>query len=880
MRHDRWRLFWLALVVILAFLSGWLWQKNIVINTFAGAFSLEVFFAVAIVICVWYLLWGEYLTYIRVAKHMDQLNTEMVEREKAQTELQKAYEEIEDKIRQRTLDLTQAQEELQASNALMSAVFQTMRAGILVMPHGSRQAIVNKAFNAIWKLDPHDEYWECRKLFPRLYDRVTEIDPLVAQLEEIGIQAKEGKTTLMQLKDERLVETYFLPFYVGKELKGRIHLFRDVTDQEANHLRLQATVRELETFKRALDYHAQVSISDKNGVITYINERMCSLSGYTPQELIGQTHRILNSGYHSYAFFESMWVTLKSNKIWRGEIRNRNKEGHFYWVQSTLVPFFDGKGEPMHYLAINTDITERRESEEKLRQAKDAAESATRAKSEFLANISHEIRTPMNAILGFGEILASEIKDVRHQEYLRLIHTSGNTLLSLINDLLDLSKIEAGKFNLQYSRFDIRDLFQEVQNIFFMKTQDKNLHLLAESQNDLPRYLVGDEVRIRQILFNLVGNAVKFTEKGYVKIKIEARNLNPEKRRCDLILKVSDTGIGISSDNLEVIFEAFKQADGQSVKKFGGTGLGLTITRRLVEMMDGELRVESELNKGSTFSVLLKHIEISEDQGIPDQITSNEQTLSRVLFEPATLLIADDDILNRRLISACFKGSGLTLIEAETGADALEKIHQYKPNLVLIDMMIPEMNGITVTQRSKASAETQHIPIVLITAMGIGQLQRYHEDTDADGYLAKPIDRQQLIHLASRYLRVKRKTAEDYSLSLHTSKTTSFEQPHSISNKTRRHSVELLAALEGPFKEQWESLSKRMQSHTLLEFAEATDQLGAQYDYPPLTEFGNQLKKRVAIFDIGGIRTALQHYPKIIENLKNALEQETTESDN
>jgi len=266
------------------------------------------------------------------------------------------------------------------------------------------------------------------------------------------------------------------------------------------------------------------------------------------------------------------------------------------------------------YRFASRDISRRKiaeeslqKSQEELRHAKDAAESANRAKSEFLANMSHEIRTPMNAILGFTELLSSSVQDEQQKSWLEAIQSGGKSLMTLMNDILDLSRIEAGKMEIQYKPVNPHTLFEEIRQIFALRISEKNLDFIVEISKDIPESLLLDEVRLRQILFNLIGNAVKFTESGYIKISVKCKVLSV---KCDLTITVEDTGIGIPPESQGKIFEAFRQQDGQSTRKYGGTGLGLAITKRLVEMMNGDIVLKSEPGRGSIFAILLYDIEI------------------------------------------------------------------------------------------------------------------------------------------------------------------------------------------------------------------------------------------------------------------------------
>jgi len=246
------------------------------------------------------------------------------------------------------------------------------------------------------------------------------------------------------------------------------------------------------------------------------------------------------------------------------------------------------------------------------KKAEESAESANRAKSSFLANMSHEIRTPMNSIMGFTDILEQKLIDKDHKKYLSLIRAGGKSLLALINDILDLSKIEAGKMGIEYKAADICAVFEEIKNIFSYKTKEKELDFILETDPNLHSPLFFDETRIRQVLLNLVGNAVKFTESGYVKITVKGSQPDRKQNIMDIIFSVEDTGIGIPQDQRELIFEPFEQQKGQSSSKYGGTGLGLAITKRLVEMMEGTISVESMEGRGSIFTVTIKNIRIAD----------------------------------------------------------------------------------------------------------------------------------------------------------------------------------------------------------------------------------------------------------------------------
>lgn len=366
------------------------------------------------------------------------------------------------------------------------------------------------------------------------------------------------------------------------------------------------------------------------------------------------------------------------------------------------------------------------------RQATEQALAGSRAKSEFLANMSHEIRTPLNAVLGFTELLSRSLTQEPQLSYLRAVKKGGHALLTLINDILDLSKIEAGRLDLQYAPVMPAELLAEILEIFSQKAAEKDLTLQLEIPPQLPACLLLDEVRLRQVLFNLVGNALKFTEQG--KVCLSAASQAREDGRVDLVLRVSDTGIGIPAEARESIFEAFRQQEGQATKKYGGTGLGLTITRKLVSMMNGDVQFESTLGEGSVFSVHLRAVEIA--VGEPP---SRQPESPAWRFAPAKVLIADDQPLNRQLLVELFKTLPFEIVQAENGQEAVERARQERPQLILLDVRMPIMDGFAAARALKADPLTREIPLFALTASVMQHEVSQLAAAGFDLYLRKPL---------------------------------------------------------------------------------------------------------------------------------------------
>lgn len=368
------------------------------------------------------------------------------------------------------------------------------------------------------------------------------------------------------------------------------------------------------------------------------------------------------------------------------------------------------------------------------------ANVANKAKSDFLANMSHEIRTPMNAILGFTEILKGKIKEPKLLHYLQSIYTSGNSLLSLINDILDLSKVEAGKMKIENTTVSIHFLTSEIYNVFEHKMKEKGLDFSLSISDKIPKALLLDQKRLRQILINLIGNSFKFTDEGYVKLSMSCQK---KENFVDLEILLEDSGIGIPEDKLETIFEAFSQVTDQKTTKYSGTGLGLSITKRLVEMMGGEISAISTIGKGSIFKVTLREVEVSAVKDLP-QTDEVELDYNSIGFEPSTILITDDIALNRELIINFLEDYNLTLIEAVNGKEAIEKAKLHNPDLILLDMKMPVMTGYEAAKILNEDEGLKNIVVIALTASAMKEDEKLIKQL-CKSYLKKPISKTELI---------------------------------------------------------------------------------------------------------------------------------------
>lgn len=501
-------------------------------------------------------------------------------------------------------------------------------------------------------------------------------------------------------------------------------------------LALAKLKNELQQFVDALNESAIVSKTDTKGFITYVNNKFCEVSGYKRDELIGKPHNIIRHPNMSSSVFKELWRTIQNKKIFRGTIENRTKDNRSYYVDTVIMPIFDIKGDVVEYMAVRYEVTE-------LVLSRDTALIAEKAKGEFLSNMSHELRTPLNAIKGFSVILSREVKDKKHSEYLKNILESSEHLIGLINDILDLSKLQSGKFTLDYHDFNAWEKMSQLLTRFDTQIDASGVNLEISLNDNLRRLIKGDWLRVSQVITNLVSNALKFTDSG------KSVYFNAEYERGELFISIMDEGIGMSKEAQEKIFHPFEQADSSTTRKFGGTGLGLSIVVSLIEQMNGKINLSSREGVGTQFEIVLP-IEESEhkEKVFEEIIESDKEKLN------GHILIAEDNKTNQMLIGILIDELGLTYTMVNDGVDAVEKFAKEKFDLVLMDENMPNLNG-TEAMKQIRSIHGNDTPIVALTANVMsGDKERFIE-AGMNAYVAKPIDDDELYRVLKSFLNVK-----------------------------------------------------------------------------------------------------------------------------
>ncbi len=637
---------------------------------------------------------------------------------------------------------------------------------------------------------------------------------------------------------------------------------------------LSKSLRELEFQKFALDQHSIVSIADRSGKILYTNDKFSEVSQYSRDELLGQDHRILNSGYHPHEFFRQMWATISQGQVWHQEVKNRRKDGTYYWVDSTIVPFMDNDGKPLRYVSIRSDITAnkvlseqmqaqrefyenvtetlgeglyvqdakgiciymnseaekllgwprqeliglpvhdtihtqtasgkalpshdcpilnqvtkhgearmddqvfvrkdgsvfpvtlaskaiyaedgtiyntvvafqdisaRKAADSALLQAKEAAERASKIKGDFLANMSHEIRTPMNGIIGMTDLaLDTELND-EQREYISIVKSSADALLNIINDILDFSKIESGKMDIEVIYFSLEQMLRDTMKPLAVRAHQKQLELLLHIAPDVPDRIIGDPGRLRQVILNLVGNAIKFTESGEIEVsvtKVEGALTG----NAQLKFSVRDTGIGIPEEKFQTIFESFSQADTSTTRKYGGTGLGLTISTKIINLMGGKLELKSNVGEGTTFFFTIDVPVIS------DNAKTHYEHTGQIKGMP--VLVVDDNLTNQKILKEMLQSWGMLPTIVTNGTDALQALASAstagKPfALAILDVQMPEMNGFELAERMRQQPEIAPATVMMLTSAGQRGDATKCRALGIAGYLMKPVSQSDLFN--------------------------------------------------------------------------------------------------------------------------------------
>jgi two-component system, sensor histidine kinase len=489
-----------------------------------------------------------------------------------------------------------------------------------------------------------------------------------------------------------------------------------------------------------------VVITDSQGKIEWINKSFTQMTGYKLEEVIGLSPGSFLQGRDTNPkSVEYMHKCIREGNDFKTEIINYRKDGSPYWIKIDGHPIKNEKGEIIRFFALEEDITTRVKTEQALREAKEKADATSQAKDIFLANMSHEMRTPLNAILGMGNQLKKTKINERQSFFLETMNAAAEHLLVVINDILDISRIEAGKLQLEYIDFDLIALVKHSVQVLSPKAEEKGLDFKLTMDENISKVVIGDPYRLNQILLNILNNAIKFTEKGSVHVTVLMHNDDNDRQQLRFIIE--DTGIGMDETFLNNIFQKFMQEDSSIARKYGGTGLGLNITKQLVELMGGSVKVKSVKNEGSLFL-----IDIEFPKGNVENIIIDKKiNLSSSILQNIEVLLVEDNEMNRILAKTVLNNFDATTTEAENGVKALELLREKPFDIILMDIQMPIMGGFEATHFIRSELKLD-IPIIALTANALKGEKEKCIEGGMDAYLSKPFKEDELIKLMAKLL--------------------------------------------------------------------------------------------------------------------------------
>jgi PAS domain S-box-containing protein len=628
---------------------------------------------------------------------------------------------------------------VEAAQRRLSATIASFQEGVLLEDENRRIVLVNEAFCRMLQLEVTPDYligMETETLMTATQANTTAQQGWLTGSDGSNLKQQAVLGELLARSNGQVFQRDFIPVFSNQVSLGYLWKFQDVTEQKNAE---EALKRREEKYRRIIE-QMKLGLVESNLTddVLYVNQVLRDTLGFSPDEVITQDM------LRSLLVEPDSELATKEDQAY--EVATWSRAGRQKWLQVSRSAVYNDDRQRIGTIRITLDITHQKELENKLRTAKEFAEESSRAKELFLANMSHEIRTPMNAILGMAHLMSKTPLTSEQDDYLRAIATSGANLLVIINDILDLSKIEAGQLQVERIGFNPSQLIAQIEKTLLYRAEEQGLTFVAKAAPELPPVLLGDPYRITQVLLNLAGNAIKFTEKGRVTISCELLGYATD--TVEIKFTVTDTGIGIDPAYLNNIFKEFSQEDSSVTRRFGGTGLGLSISKSLVALMGGELRLHSEKHIGTVGSFTLRLPQGSETD-LPHREATDQSRLKKL--KNKKVLLVEDNKFNRQIAKALLINVQLQVDEAENGEKAVEMLRHHRYDLVLMDVQMPVLNGLEATAILRAELGLA-TPIIALTANAIKGEREKCLAAGMNDYLAKPFQEDELLKLVGDWI--------------------------------------------------------------------------------------------------------------------------------
>jgi PAS domain S-box-containing protein len=642
--------------------------------------------------------------------------------------------------------ITKRVSELSHAVIRFSNLIANMQEGVLLEDENRFIVLTNEKFCSMFSVpvDPaHLIGTDCSGSAEQSKHFFTDPEGFVHGIDTLLLNRKKVIGEILYLKDGRTFSRDYVPIVIEGSYRGHYWKYADITTQKRQE---EALIRSEEKYRLLIEnMNLGLLEVDLEGKIIYANQSFCKMSGFGRNDIYGKIAENIFTQSENRNLVRQKTESRQQGKMDAYELEITNKHGLKRWWMISGAPLFDQNGVQIGSTGIHLDITEQKQLEFTLREAKQMAEDTAKAKEIFLANMSHEIRTPMNAILGLGNQLLKTDLLPKQRSFLESINNAADNLLVVINDILDFSKIESGQFDLESIGFNLPDLLTQISNMLTTKTEEKGLKFILKTDPAIAPVLIGDPFRIHQILLNLLSNSIKFTDHGDVSLLCRVDESNDNEQTIELI--VSDTGVGIDTNYIDKIFLKFSQESTDVARKYGGTGLGMAITKQLVDLMDGKISIVSKKGQGTQITIGIT-LPVGRNILQPGKPT---QQFDQALLKDKKILLVEDNKVNRLIATTILSQFGIQITEAVNGEIAANILRTNTFDLVLMDMQMPVMDGITATIMIRKEISTT-LPIIALTAHALLAEQNRCLEAGMNDFLSKPFTEEKLMDIILKHL--------------------------------------------------------------------------------------------------------------------------------